>query len=258
MPPKPDLSAHTLIHFLDRFVYKNAKATSGSRGSSIMQPMAGGDASGILMPSRSTNSARAPVNSESFWRMESGKVDADEVFFHKYFASMGKGKDKVKKKKAERKAKDGDDSDAGDDEDEIWKALVDSRPEIEGSDQSDSDMDGLDSAMDDDEDEEANSAVDEPNAGDTDMGEDFEMDAEVFDLGDDDDALLSSNDEAPSDLEKAFSDEVQYGKEQPLWITTDEKRSKKRRRLKNLPTFASANDYAKMLDDNDGEDGQRG
>ena len=31
-----------------------------------------------------------------------------------------------------------------------------------------------------------------------------------------------------------------------------EKRSKKRRRLKNLPTFASADDYAKMLGDEDG------
>ena len=255
MPPKPDLSAHTLIHFLDRFVYRNAKATGGSRGSSIMQPMAGGDASGILMPARSTNGVRAPVNSESFWRMEGDKVDADEVLFHKYFASMGKGKDKANKKKAERKAKVSDDSEADEDEDEIWKALVDSKPEIEGSDQSDGDMDDLDSVLEDYEaEEEAGSAVDGGDAENIEMGEDTEIDVEAFDLGDDDDALLSSNDEAPSDLNMAFNDEVQSGKEQLPSKAGCEKRSKKRRRLKNLPTFASADDYAKMLDE-DEEDG---
>ena len=259
MPPKPDLSAHTLIHFLDRFVYKNAKAAGGSRGSSIMQPMAGGDAGGILMAARSTNGVRAPVNSESFWRMEGGKVNADEVFFHKYFASMGKGKDKAKKKKIETKAKDSDESEADEDEDEIWKALVDSRPEIEGSDQSDGDMDDLDSAMEDDEEhEEAGVTVDEDDAEDTDMGEDAEMDAEAFDLGDDGYALLSSNDEAPSDLDRAFKDEVQFSKGEISSKAADEKRIKKRRRLKNLPTFASADDYAKMLDDDDEEDERKG
>ncbi|KAI4086360.1 MAG: hypothetical protein L6R37_008421 [Teloschistes peruensis] len=39
MPPKTDLSSHTLIHFLDRFVYRNPKSTTAARGASIMQPI---------------------------------------------------------------------------------------------------------------------------------------------------------------------------------------------------------------------------
>ncbi len=255
MPPKPDLSSQTLIHFLDRFVYKNAKTTGGQRGNSIMQPMAGGDTSGILVSSRSKNAVRDPVNSESFWRMEGGQVDADEVFFHRYFSTMVRSKDKANKKKGGRKAGATDDSDAEEDEDEIWKALVDSRPELEGSDQSDGDIEDLDSAMEDsDEEEEAGSVIDEAEAEGMETGEDADIDPEVLDLGDHE-ALLSSDDEVPSDLDKAFRDEVQFGKEQLPSEPAEEKRSKKRRRLKNLPTFASADDYAKMLDD-DNEDDQ--
>ena len=224
-----------------------------------MQPMAGGDASGILVSARSTNAVRAPVNSESFWKKEGGKVNADEVFFHKYFATMGKGRDKAKKKKAERRGKDVDDSEAEEDEDEIWKALVDSRPELEGSDQSDGDMDDLDSAMEDDDDDEDDApAVDAIDAQDIDMGDDADIDAEAFDLGDDDDALLSSNDEAPSDLNPAFGDEMEFGMEHVLSNPVVEKRSKKRHRLKNLPTFASADDYSAMLDDDNADNGQLG
>ena len=259
MPPKPDLSSHTLIHFLDRFVYKNAKTTGGPRGNSIMQPMAGGGASGILVSARSENTSRDPVNSESFWRMEGGKVDADEVFFHKYFTTMGQGKDRANKKKAERKIKVGDDSEADDDEneDEIWKALVDSRPELEGSDPSDGDMNDLDSAMeDDDEEEEDGLAVEGDGAEDMEI-EDAAIDSEALDLGDDDDALFDSDDEAPSDINHAFRDEMQLGNGMIPSNAADEKRNKKRRRLKNLPTFASADDYAAVLDDdNAGDDEQ--
>lgn len=220
-----------------------------------MQPMAGGDASGILVSARSKNAGRDPVNSDSFWRMEGGKVDANEVFFHKYFSTMGKGKDKANKKKAERKAGADDSSEAEEDEDQIWKALVDSRPELEGSDQSDGDMDDLGSAMGNSvEEEEAGSAADEDQAEDEENEQDAGLDA--LDLGEDEEALLSSDVEAPSDLDKMFKDEVQFGKEHPLSKIDDEKRSKKRRRLKNLPTFASADDYAKMVDDDDDEDEQ--
>ena len=217
-----------------------------------MQPMAGGDASGILVSARSKNTGRDPVNSDSFWRMEGGKVDADEVFFHKYFSTMGKGKDKVNKKKAERKAGADDSSGAEEDEDEIWKALVDSRPELEGSDQSDGDMDDLESAMGDSDEGETGSAADEDQAEDEENEGDAGLD--VLDLGEEEEALLSSDDEAPSDFDKMFKDEVQFSKEQLPLKADEETRSKKRRRLKNLPTFASADDYAKMLDDDDDDD----
>ena len=61
--------------------------------------------------------------------------------------------------------------------------------------------------------------------------------------------------EVPSDIEEAaFSARVLQSDEGKTAEKKDpekgEKRSK-RRRLKNLPTFASADDYAKMLGDED-------
>ncbi|MCJ1382614.1 hypothetical protein MMC17_005727 [Xylographa soralifera] len=255
MPAKPDLSMHTLIHFLDRFVYRNPKkAASGPRGASIMQPLAGGDTSGLLISAQSKTRTRQPVNTEAFWKMEAGKVDADEVFFHKYFSSMGKGKESAKKKKAEKKRDAGEESEGEENEDEIWEALVSSRPEIEGSDPSDDDieMEDLDSEFESDSEnelEELDLAPEEDVGMSDDDGE------EGLDF-DDDDALLGSDDEVPNDLNEAFESEVLFAKERASANTNEGKTGKKRRRLKNLPTFASVEDYAAMLGDDDDDDGQ--
>ena len=248
MPPKPDLSLHTLIHFLDRFVYRNAKLTNGPRGASIMQPMAGGDTSGLLVSARSKVAIQEPVNLEAFWKTDNDKVGADEVFFHKYFSTMGKGKLKAKKKKAERKTEKGSDGEE-ENEGEIWKALVDSRPEVEGSEVSDDfGTDELDSVMEDSE--ESESVLSDQNDA-----ESNDMDGKAEEIGEmiefeDDEALLGSDDEVPLDLDKTFSkDQLQFGVQGPLEVTTGSKSGKKRRKLKHLPTFASADDYAAMLED---------
>ena len=275
MPPKPDLSLNTLIHFLDRFVYRNPKSTSTSKtkGASIMQPLAGGDSSTLLVSKYSEKErARQPVNSEAFWRQGSEKVGADEVFFHKYFATLGRGREKAKKKKEARKGGD-EGSESEGDEEEIWKALVESRPEVEGgsdggfSDEEvgfGSEMEGLE---DDDEEEGGLGLAEAEDREDEDDGS--------LDLGDEgDEALFDSEDEVPSDLEQAFEKEVQGGKRKGAAVPAaeegeqrnkkrkgaavpaaeeGEQRNKKRRRLKNLPTFASAEDYAKMLDEDDDE-----
>lgn len=255
MVSKPDLITNTLIHFLDRFVYRNPKKTvGGARGASIMQPLAGGDTSGLLVSARSKTSAKAPVNTEAFWKMEGRKVDVDEVFFHKYFNVMGRGKELAKnKKKAVDKADTARDSDKGEeDEDEIWKALVDSRPELEGSEDSDVDdgFEDLDSSLGD--------SPDEAMHGDTadlqdDEDDDTPDDDGAIDFGEDDDALLGSDEEVASDLDEAFKGEVQFNSAKATAVPEEEKRGKKRRRLKNLPTFASAEDYAAMLDGDDAE-----
>lgn len=264
MPPKPDLALNTLIHFLDRFVYRNPKSVPTLKGSSIMQPMAGGDSSAQLVSAYSGKERRAqPVNSEAFWRQESGTVGADEVFFHKYFSSLGKGKDKAKKK-AEKKAdkkRDGD-SDASEsegDEDEIWKALVDSRPELEGSDGgvfSDEDLGSEMQALADEDDDDGAVILDDGRSDDDGgeaMGDEHSLDLEDGDEG----AILDSEDEVPSDLDDALIAEVQAGKNNAgkqtgktpmLEGEEGETRGKKRRRLRNLPTFASADDYTKMVE----------
>ena len=251
MPPKPDLSLNTLIHFLDRFVYRNPKSTSTAKGASVMQ---GGDPSALLVSRYSEkDKRRAPVNSEAFWKMESEKISADEVFFHKYFSTLGRGKEKTRKKKEERR-KGEEASESEGDEEEIWKALVDSRPEVEG---------GSDGGIfsDDDVDiyelEDADEDLGEVGEGLTNQDEGEDVGGRSLLLGDEDDeALFNSEAEVPSDFEEAalFGRELQSNerktaeREDP---DKGEKRSKKKRRLKNLPTFASADDYAKMLGDED-------
>lgn len=243
MPPKPDLSLNTLIHFLDRFVYRNPKATNAPRGASIMQPMAGGDSNALLVSAYSNRSStRQPVNSETFWKQPSERVNADEVFFHKYFSTMGRGKEKGSKKNTQRKV------DAEDSEGEIWNALVESRPELdEGSDSGFEDED-IDIDMEETDNEELDS---ESGKEDTSATRDLAEGAEELpDLDDEDgEALLDSDDEVPSDLEEAFDKEVASGQSESVVEPKHEKRSSKRRRLKSLPTFASADDYAKMLED---------
>lgn len=245
MPPKPDLSLNTLIHFLDRFVYRNPKAMNTPKGASIMQPMAGGDSSALLVSAYSNKSSnKQPVNSEAFWKQESEKVNADEIFFHKYFNTLGRGKERASKKKAVQKADAVSSEDEGD-EDEIWKALVESRPELdEGSDSGfgDDDIESDMEEMDDDElGEEAESANVDLAEG---AGGLLELDDE------DDEALLDSDEEVPSDLEEAFDKEVTSSTLESVVEPETGKRGK-RRRLKNMPTFASVDDYAEMLEEND-------
>ena len=247
MPPKPDISLNTLIHFLDRFVYRNPKSTATAKGVSVMQ---GGDPSALLVSRYSEkDKRRAPVNSEAFWKMESEKVSADEVFFHKYFSTLGRGKEKTRKKKEERR-KGEEASESEGDEEEIWKALVDSRPEVEGGSDGelisddDNDMEDLE---DDDED------LSEAGEGLTDQDEGEDIGDRPFLLGDEDDeALFNSEAEVPSDIDFSAR-ELQSDKGKTAEKKDPEKGKKrsKRRRLKNLPTFASADDYAKMMGDED-------
>ena len=212
-----------------------------------MQPMAGGDASGLLVSAQSKLAISGPVNSEAFWKMESDKVGADEVFFHKYFSTMGKGKEKAQKRKAELKGEIASDGEE-DNEDEIWKALVDSRPELEGSEASDN-VEELDTATENGEEDEAGSL----DAGSDDAKDiDAEADSETMEFDDDDEALLGSDEEIPSHLDSAFAnDQKRFGVKHFPEAPEESKRGKKRRKLKNLPTFASAEDYAAMLDDDD-------
>jgi len=253
MPPKPDLSLNTLSHFLDRFVYRNPKANKALKGASIMQPMAGGDSSALLVSAYSNkDSRRQPVNSEAFWKQDTSKVGADEVFFHKYFSTLGRGKEKAKKRKADKK-KDEERSESEGDEDEIWKALVVSRPELdEGSDGGIFSDDNLGSEMEDSADEGNNLRLDkEANDLEDAAGTDDSLGLEE----DDDEALVGSDEQVPSDLEAAFEAELQTNGTSKALLSgasdQGEKRSTKRRRLKNLPTFASADDYAKMLEEAD-------
>ncbi|KAE8364213.1 CBF/Mak21 family-domain-containing protein [Aspergillus caelatus] len=266
MSGKPDMTIHTLMHFLDRFVYKTPKASAATRGASIMQPLAGSDAQDRLV-SGTKQTQELPLNSEAFWKKKSDEVAAEDVFFHEYFNRVEKDKDKSRKKAKDPVEHAEEDAELSDAESEIWKALVDSKPEVEGADSDDDlDLDDLESAYDQDEDEEAEQSGDEGvifnDESDVDM-DDFEEEAsetekpatkpkakkaeDTFDEDDDfdmdvsdDEAFLDSDEDLPSDVELGGGVELPKEDDKP-----DQK--KKRRKLKHLPTFASVDDYAALL-----------
>lgn len=288
MSGNPDLTLHTLTHFLDRFVYRTPKANTAARGGSIMQPLAGGDTADRLVEAGKAAPQAVPLNSENFWRKKADEVAAEDVFFHEYFNRVNKDKTRAKKGKGAEDPVDRDEENIdglSDDESEIWKALVDSRPDLEADADSDDDLDldDLDSAYDDEEDEGEgeeggddevifNDESDEPS--DEEMEEaDFdgfdeetaspppagakkavkkpakeekaEEDEDAFDMDvSDEEAFLDSDEDLPSDMELG-------GVELPPTEAPSER--KKRRKLKQLPTFASADDYAALLADE--EDG---
>ncbi|EGC43319.1 CCAAT-box-binding transcription factor [Histoplasma capsulatum var. duboisii H88] len=254
MSGKPDLSIHTLTHFLDRFVYRNPKATPSMRGASIMQPLAGGESKGLLITSGGMAKAHEPVNREEFWKKQSDEVAAEDVFFHEYFNRMEK--DNLRKQKSKKKPgardKGGDESDA---ESEIWKALVHSRPELEGEGESEDgiDIDDLASAMGDEEDD----GLGDVEMGDMESLDDDEeaggfMDEDAFEMDvSDEDAFRGSDDDLPSDLDNGVEE---------LLAETSCKGNKstsrqKRKKLKHLPVFASVDDYAALLADENPDDG---
>lgn len=261
---KPDPTIYTLMNFLDKFSFRNAKTkTQATHGTSIMQPMSGtSKAADYLIAARDGDKTHSALNSEQFWRKKVDDVREDEVFFHTYFEKAGKAKQATKKEKKKRK-KDGDDSDESGEE-EIWKALVNSRPEIEGDDDDDEGFDDIDMEdMMSDDDEEGGIGMDggvELNLGSDDDEEDTvaggasedDDGMDAFDL-DDEEAFVDSDDDIPVDI--AMDDDTDVEEPAPKSSKEKEKDKKKakKRKLKHLPTFASADDYAKLIGGDDSE-----
>lgn len=266
---KPDPTIYTLMNFLDKFSFRNAKSKAQStHGSSIMQPMAGtSKAADYLITARDGDKAHEPVNSEQFWRKKLDDVRVDEVFFHTYFEKAGKAKQASKKEKKSRKGQEDDDSD-GSGEDEIWKALVKSRKDIEGEDEDEDGFSDMDMDMDDfsdDDDADAGPGMDEGvelNLGsddeDADMAQAIEdgdddddnEDGSLEDWGlDDEDDVAGSDDDVPLDMDDGT--DVDEGGAASSSKKGADKDKRKKRKLKHLPTFASADDYAKLIGDDD-------
>jgi ribosome biogenesis protein MAK21 len=254
MPAKPDLASHSLIHFLDRFVYRNAKAAAGSlRGSSIMQPLAGGEGRDVLISKRLLQSQHEPLNSDSFWRKKADDVAVDEIFFHKYFNHMAKGKKPTKQRSKHLENVDvaNGGEDAGENEDEIWQALVESRPELEGHSEDDSDLEILDL-----EDSEDDSSL--GKGVDLELGEDEESGPEDLDSdamrGIDSDVSSIDGKDGPPVIDELLGDELNSDDRAKNRTEDTQKSKSKRRKLKNLPIFASTEEYAEMLEDDDNMD----
>ncbi|KAL0073542.1 hypothetical protein F4703DRAFT_1897086 [Phycomyces blakesleeanus] len=241
---QPDLHHHTLMHFLDRFVYRNAKKQITTKGSSIMQPLGSRRDGGVLFTrGGGVGLDSVPLNSEAFWRKQVEQVPVDEVFFHKYFTQKAAtSTDKPKTKPAE-----GDDE-----EDEVWRAMMSSIP----------------GGLDDDDDN------DDPDLGDDDEEDDEELQALLMDSDDDDADLMDAeaeDEELGSELDEDEEDiddfelmnassmdedeQEEVGEKRKAQdddeedIDEDQSNKKKKKSKKpRLPTFASYEDYAKLID----------
>ena len=232
---KPELANHTLIAFLDKFVYRNAKTADSTKGMSIMQPVAAAGQGHILVSNRPTIKDGASLNTSSFWNKKGEDVAEDEVFFHEYFAQIGKPRqtESTRKSKDAENMSGDEEAEAGDDE-EIWNALVSSRPELQRESDSDPGFDDLMSGSDAE-----GGFKDAMEDSEDDEGLDFLGESDLSSDGDDDDEKEDEDaDEADAQLQPVVESK---GKGEIS------ERAKRRKALKNLPTFASAEDYAEML-----------
>lgn len=264
---KPDLGLFTLAHFLDRFVYRNAKKKPTSRGTSIMQPLVGGSDinQSMLLKASDVILNRVPVNAQDWLNKKTKDIKPEDKFFHQYFAN--KKSAVVNQNNNDDKNKDFNEDDEMN-EDEIWDALVKSKPDVEDDSGDELDFNDEDfSDMDDSDSDAENLDADEDQAGieiDSDIeNSEFSMAEEADDKISKDDFsdegeeefhsfiddaadVISDNEDESQEENKRSIDEVENSDEEET-----KKSSKKARKqqIKALPTFASADDYTQYLSD---------
>jgi ribosome biogenesis protein MAK21 len=189
------------------------------------------------------------VNTEDWLTKKVEDIKPEDKFFYQYFTTKktadGKGK---KSNKASNF-----DSDDEMDENEIWSALVKSRPDVED----DSDDSELDFAEDDfsdstSDDEPKLDAIDDEDAkseGSQESDQEEGLDEDIFYSFD---GEQDNSDKKRSFAESSEEDESsEEEKEEEENKEVSAKRAKKKQRknmLKSLPVFASADDYAQYLD----------
>ncbi|CCC71805.1 hypothetical protein NCAS_0I01370 [Naumovozyma castellii] len=251
---KPDLGLFTLAHFLDRFVYRNAKQKSVTRGTSIMQPLFGGSQidKTVLVKASDVILDQTPVNTENWLDMKVDEIKPEDKFFYQYFANK---KNAIKKGKQDEKDVHGFDSDEEMDEDEIWDALVKSRPDVEDdSDDGELNLDDEDfSSMSSSEGEDAEEEAEEAEAKaelEKALGESADEEASESDL--DGDVFYSFADEEAeqdaSDSGKRSFSEVSSDAEVEEEEEEDTGKKQKKSKKNSLPVFASADEYAQYLE----------
>lgn len=214
---KPDLGLYTLSHFLDRFVYKNAKQKPQTKGSSIMQPLGGAHTGSLLVKATNLLDTDIPVNTENWLNKKIDDIKPDEKFFHQYFTTKV---NKIRTKKDTKDKGDGenedDDEEEEEDEGEIWEALTKSGVEDDLN-------DDLDDGFEDDLDMEdfmSDSGSDEEEEGEQgEEGSDHDgavfKDAEDFDDAEDVFQNASDFDEADLSLGDDDEEEEEEEEEQP-------------------------------------------
>ncbi|KAL5594554.1 hypothetical protein BROUX41_001479 [Berkeleyomyces rouxiae] len=243
LPQKPDLESHSLIRFLDKFVYKNPKEKDGSHGQSIMQPLqVKNDLKDMWLRSKSTVANSSTVNTASFWNKKQEDVAVEDVFFHEYFSQIGKAGQAAKK----AAAADLED----DDNDEVFKALISGSGGAEEDSEAESDL-GMEGYSDSDDDGE--------NNGGAAIGDVDELGSEGEDGGWENGEgvalnLDSDDEEGGDDIFGDESDGDMEDDEPELQSTSAKKSRMSRKDFKALPTFASVDDYATLMENEEDED----
>ncbi|KAF9423945.1 hypothetical protein BGZ94_008128 [Podila epigama] len=280
---KPEFYQHALVHFLNRMVYKNPKkqrddvnTALGTKGSSIMQPMAAHRGTSIMLKKGGGNDIN--VNTEAFWQKSESDVPVDQIFFHKYFnqkkvlnpavgrkarRASGNGSDDDdadftgrKSKKDKGSDDDGDEDEDEMDEEEVWKAMMSDMPKDleDGGDEDDDDLSDaeLEDLM--------LSDLEDEDDGEKDDDEEEESDAESIDeesFGKDEASWKDDEgDEEEANMFMDEEDDLVGSDEEMAAVSEDEEeksRDKKRRKKVALPMFASMEDYAHLLEQDDSE-----
>jgi ribosome biogenesis protein MAK21 len=208
-----------------------------------MQPvLAASSAASVVISSKAGVRQQAMVNSATFWNLKQEQVAVEDVFFHEYFSQMGKPGQAAKAKKAQKTKEDGSEDEEA--EDEIWEALVNSKPEVQGEEDEDSDMDMA--AFDDDY-SDISLDFDGP-------GGDFDDEEMPSDMGSDVSGGVFDESDMSGDGSVIEEEDDQPAPAATKPTAKDDKRRKHRKEIKSLPTFASAEDYAEMLAAEDGLD----
>lgn len=276
-----DLTLNTLMHFLDRFVFRNPKKQTGVRGSSIMQPALSGDMDNDVVVRRS----HVPldyVNSAAFWNQRPENVPVDQQFFLQYFqakqkragqaAEMQKPEETADAPSDEEDVDDDDLSTDDEEEKEIWKAMKRSTPhEVADKEEEEDDDEVLDALKADESDEEddeeatqAEEAGQEESGADSDAIDDAAQEAadsdaseEQEDSDDEPGMLLEDEDDLVPFTNFSDEEEPMQGTKRPAEDTDEgptsknRKRTEQRRKRREQPAFASADDYAHMLASDD-------
>ncbi|WFD42226.1 RNA-binding ribosome biosynthesis protein mak21 [Malassezia psittaci] len=275
-----DMTLNTLMHFLDRFVFRNPKKVAAIKGSSIMQPALGGSMdSDVLL--RRTQVPLDYVNSAAFWNQRPENVPADQQFFLQYFQLKRKREGLSNDNSARQQTQDIKSSTSSDeeeaevsdelgtddeDEKEIWKAMKSSMPQEqeEISDPEDDDDEVIKALENDEEDDGDQDQDDGDDQGlesedESSVGDDSNADHEDPDSDDEPAMFLEDEDDLVPFTE--FSEDESEGKvagkkrpadeEESESSSKNRKRKEQRRKRRDAPAFASAEDYAHLLASDD-------
>ncbi|CAJ1077686.1 LOW QUALITY PROTEIN: CCAAT/enhancer-binding protein zeta [Xyrichtys novacula] len=268
------LQDFTLIRFLDRFVFRNPKQHKGKQNTD----------SAVLQPKQRLPGRSLPVNCEEFLSKEENQIPVEEIFFHRFF------KKRQEEKQVRRPRRDGDDESLEDVDDDEFEKILDScegdsyftemedtnldfagnvkskkgKKDLQDSDSDldDSDMDNLDDeevslgSMDEEDfgdelEEEGGMFMDPDGGGDDEDEEDGEPELE----DEDEDAAFDDSDEemeSPETSPPAKKGKRKAPEELDFSGSAGSKQMKKKKGKKEAVTFASADEFGSLLDENAG------